>query len=84
MLIVDCQRCGQTKILPGTPDPDGIARTTWTCPRCGAGQILQLPVASDARGKDLREILGGLALLPSSPGPSEELPEGPGLPRADA
>lgn len=74
MLIVGCQHCDKTEILPGTPDPDGVARTRWTCPRCGAGQVLQLPLAADARGKDLRQILGGLALLPTEPSVSPDAP----------
>lgn len=61
MLVVACQVCGDFRILPGTPDPDGVARTQWTCPCCGTGQILQLPVSLDARGGDLGRILGGLA-----------------------
>ena len=74
MLIVGCQHCDKTEILPGTPDPDGVARTRWTCPRCGAGQVLQLPLAADARGKDLRQILGGLALLPTESPVSSDAP----------
>ncbi len=61
MLIVACQLCGEMKILAGTPDRDGVARTTWICPRCGTGQIVPLPVKSDARG-DLKKILQGLSL----------------------
>jgi ribosomal protein S27AE len=63
MLIVGCQVCGESKVLAGAPDDDGVARVQWTCPRCGAGQVLQLEVSGDARGGDLRKILGGLALL---------------------
>lgn len=63
MLIVGCKTCGETKILAGTPDSDGVARVNWTCPRCGTGQVLQLEVSNDARSGDLRKILGGLALL---------------------
>jgi ribosomal protein S27AE len=62
MLIVGCQSCGEAKILAGTPDKDGVARMNWSCPRCGAGQVLQLEVASRARMNDLHGILGGLAL----------------------
>jgi ribosomal protein S27AE len=62
MLIVGCQTCGEAKILAGTPDKDGVARVTWTCHRCGTGQVLQLEMAADARTGDLRKILGGLAL----------------------
>jgi hypothetical protein len=62
MLIVACQICGEMKVLAGTPDPDGVARTCWICPNCGAGQVVQLAVAGDARGGDLRRILGGLSL----------------------
>lgn len=62
MLIVACHTCGDTKVLAGTPDLDGVARVTWTCHRCGTGQVLQLDVSMDARGGDLRKILGGLAL----------------------
>ena len=62
MLIVGCQTCGETKVLAGAPDMDGVARVTWTCGRCGTGQVLQLNVGMDARQGDLRKILGGLAL----------------------
>jgi hypothetical protein len=62
MLIVACQVCGEMRILAGAPDSDGVARTSWNCPRCGAGQVLQLAVAGDARGGDLRRILGGLSV----------------------
>ncbi|MEA3507292.1 MAG: alcohol dehydrogenase [Synergistota bacterium] len=64
MLIVACQVCGKTRILPGTPDSDGLARATWTCPCCGAGQVIQLPVSSDARGGDLRKIVSGMSFGP--------------------
>jgi ribosomal protein S27AE len=63
MLIVGCHVCGESKVLAGTPDRDGVARIHWTCPRCGTGQVMQLDVSSDARGGDLRRILGGLALI---------------------
>jgi ribosomal protein S27AE len=62
MLIVGCQSCGEAKILAGTPDGDGIARMNWTCPHCGAGQVLQLEVSPMARAADLHSILGGMAL----------------------
>jgi ribosomal protein S27AE len=62
MLIVGCQSCGEAKILAGTPDGDGIARMNWTCPHCGAGQVLQLEVSPIARAADLHSILGGMAL----------------------
>ena len=32
MLIVACQVCGESKIIAGTPDGDGMARATWICP----------------------------------------------------
>ncbi|MDR1132781.1 MAG: alcohol dehydrogenase [Synergistaceae bacterium] len=62
MLIVGCQSCGEAKILAGTPDGDGIARINWTCPHCGAGQVLQLEVSPSARAADLHSVLGGMAL----------------------
>ena len=69
MLIVGCQSCGEAKILAGTPDHDGVARMNWTCPRCGAGQVLQLEVNSGLRTSDLHSILGGMALREeTSPG----------------
>jgi hypothetical protein len=60
MLIVACQICGEFRIIPGTPDSDGIARARWTCRKCGTGQVIQLPVTVDARGGDLGKILGGM------------------------
>ncbi|HAA47894.1 MAG TPA: alcohol dehydrogenase [Synergistaceae bacterium] len=60
MLIVACQMCGETVILPGTPDSDGIARVSWTCKSCGVSQVLQLSVSSDGRA-NLRKIVGGMS-----------------------
>ncbi|MBN1332397.1 MAG: alcohol dehydrogenase [Synergistales bacterium] len=60
MLIVACQICGNTRILSGFPDSDGMARATWTCSKCGTGQLLQIPVSSDATGYDLKKIVNGL------------------------
>jgi ribosomal protein S27AE len=62
MLIVGCQSCGEAKILAGTPDQDGVARINWSCPYCGAGQVLQLEMAPETRAADLHSILGGMAL----------------------
>ncbi|OPZ39503.1 MAG: hypothetical protein BWY99_01388 [Synergistetes bacterium ADurb.BinA166] len=62
MLIVACQVCGETKVIAGTPDADGMARAMWICPVCGTGQVLQLPVAADARKADLRSIVCGMSL----------------------
>jgi ribosomal protein S27AE len=74
MLIVGCQSCGEAKILAGTPDLDGVARMDWACPRCGAGQVLQLEVNSGLRTSDLHSILGGMALREgASPGIEGEL-----------
>lgn len=66
MLIVACQKCGEVKVLAGSPDASGSARAIWTCPHCGAGQILELSVSKDAKRGDLRKIIGGLALAESS------------------
>ena len=65
MLIVACQICGESMVIAGTPDCDGMARVNWICPRCGTGQVVQLSVTSDARKTDLRQIVCGMA-LPSS------------------
>lgn len=62
MLIVACQICGESKVIAGTPDGDGMARATWICPCCGTGQVVQLPVSTDARNADLRSIVCGMAL----------------------
>lgn len=70
MLIVACQKCGEVKVLAGSPGPDGIARAVWTCSKCGAGQVMELTISKDARRGDLRKIIGGLALA----GPKPEKP----------
>lgn len=62
MLIVACQKCGEVKVIAGSPGQDGFARAIWTCRKCGAGQILELSISKDARRGDLRKIIGGLAL----------------------
>lgn len=66
MLIVACQKCGEIKVLAGSPDARGVASAVWTCEHCGAGQVMQLNISKDARRGDLRKIIGGLALAPSS------------------
>ena len=64
MLIIACQKCGELQVLAGSPDARGKASAMWTCPRCGAGQLVELTVSRDARRGDLRKIIGGLALTP--------------------
>ena len=49
-----------------------MARAMWICPVCGTGQVMQLPVASDARKSDLRSIVCGMAL--AAHGGMEERP----------
>ena len=66
MLIVECQVCGEIKVLAGDPDYDGMARATWICSKCGTGQLVQLPVSHDARGLALRKILRGMSVHSSS------------------
>lgn len=75
MLIVGCQVCGEIKVLAGTPDLDGVARVKWSCGKCGAGQVLQLQVSTDASGGDLRRILGGFSLPEEDYGEQELPPE---------
>lgn len=65
MLIVACQMCGETVILPGTPDADGVARVSWTCRSCGVSQVLELNVSSDGRA-NLRKIVGGMSFCDES------------------
>jgi len=62
MLIVACQKCGEVEVVAGSPDADGLARAVWTCPHCGAGQVMEIAISKDARRGDLRKIIGGLAL----------------------
>lgn len=62
MLIVACQKCGEVKVIAGSPGQGGLARVIWTCGKCGAGQIVELSISKDARRGDLRKIIGGLAL----------------------
>ena len=66
MLIVACQKCGEIKVLAGSPDARGVASAVWTCEHCGAGQVMQLNISKDARRGDLGKIIGGLALAPSA------------------
>jgi hypothetical protein len=61
MLIVTCQVCGDSKVLAGAPDEDGLARTWWICPCCGSGQVVQLEVPADGRS-DLRSIVLGMTM----------------------
>lgn len=87
MLIVACQKCGEPKVLAGSPDSNGVARAVWTCSRCGAGQVMELAISKDARRGDLRKIIGGLALagrLPDAKKCSvEELDNAPGEEKYD-
>ena len=60
MLIVGCMNCGEVRILSGDPDSGGIASVIWTCPHCGTGQILQLPVSAGADQMELEKIVSGM------------------------
>ena len=71
MLIVACQFCGEYKVLAEAPDEDGWARVCWICPRCGAGQVLQLEVTADSRG-NLESIILGLGMVLHDMGASQE------------
>lgn len=64
MLILACQKCGELKVLAGSPDASGKADVVWTCSRCGTGQLLELTITKDTRRGDLRKIIGGMALSP--------------------
>ena len=72
MLIVACQKCGEIKVLAGSPDARGVASAVWTCEHCGAGQVMQLNISKDARRGDLRKIIGGLALASSADDSAED------------
>jgi len=60
LLIVGCQNCGEIHILSGSPDNDGTARVVWTCPFCGTGQVLQLPVSSGGGRMELEKLVSGM------------------------
>ncbi|MDR1482701.1 MAG: alcohol dehydrogenase [Synergistaceae bacterium] len=62
MVIAECEICGETKVLAGAPDRDGVARVNWTCCRCGTGQVLQIKVAGEFKAEDPRGVLGGMPL----------------------
>ncbi|MCX7827595.1 MAG: hypothetical protein N2315_00060 [Thermanaerothrix sp.] len=62
MLIVECQNCGQVRVLAGSSDPSGMVKVAFTCGSCGAGQVLQLNVSSSAEGRDLRGMVLGMAI----------------------
>ncbi|EHM10263.1 hypothetical protein TheveDRAFT_1139 [Thermanaerovibrio velox DSM 12556] len=67
VLIVGCQNCGRIMVLAGASDPSGSARVAFTCRSCGAGQVLQLNVSSSAEGRDLKEMVLGMAIPSSCP-----------------
>ena len=58
MLIAGCQICGDSKILAGAPDEDGLARAWWNCAYCGSGQVVQLEVPTDGCNDLGRIVLG--------------------------
>lgn len=66
MLIVGCQKCGEMKVIAGDPDLSGTTRIMWTCSHCGAGQLLELALARDAKRGDLRSVIRGFALSDST------------------
>jgi hypothetical protein len=60
MVIAECEICGETKVLAGTPDIDGVARVNWTCCRCGTGQVLQIKIVEESKAVDPSGLLGRL------------------------
>lgn len=66
MLIVACQKCGETKVVTGSPDSNGRARAVWTCSKCGAGQIIDVAVSPNSRKGELCRIIGGLGVISDS------------------
>ncbi|MDR3355499.1 MAG: alcohol dehydrogenase [Synergistaceae bacterium] len=60
MVIAECEICGETKVLAGTPDRDGVTRLNWTCSRCGTGQVLQVKISGEQGAGDLHSVLGNL------------------------
>lgn len=62
MLVVECQNCGQLKVLAGSPGPLGVARVAFTCCHCGVGQVLLLSVSAIAEGGDVKDMVLGMGL----------------------
>ncbi|MEG1642456.1 MAG: alcohol dehydrogenase [Synergistaceae bacterium] len=77
MLIVACQKCGELKVIAGSPDATGDARVMWTCNHCGTGQIMELVIGKDARRGDLNKIVKGLVFgkYPKSKNSLLKIPE---------
>lgn len=61
MLIISCQKCGETKVITGSPDKNGGTRVVWTCDHCGAGQILEIVIGKNTRKGDINNVVKGLA-----------------------
>ncbi|MDO4987480.1 MAG: alcohol dehydrogenase [Synergistes sp.] len=62
MYVVACQKCGELKVLAGTPSSGMIENFVWTCGKCGTGQLITMKISKNIRRGDLRDIVRGLKL----------------------
>ena len=60
MLILKCQKCGEVKIVAGTPEYREPSIITWQCQKCGAGHILRLKAGKNMKRCELTSLLHGI------------------------
>lgn len=61
MFIVECQKCGKVEVVSSIADKYGTAHISWTCPNCGAGELLEIDCdATKQKSYDLHKIIKGL------------------------
>jgi len=60
MYILACHKCGEIKVVSSIANERGLTEACWTCPRCGAGQLMEIDNSACSRKSDLQKIIKGI------------------------
>lgn len=63
MYILACHICGEIKVISSVANEYGKTEESWTCPKCGTGQIVEIFCPEDSRKNNLRKALCGMGLV---------------------
>jgi len=60
MYIIACHKCGKIEVISSLADKYGTTQACWTCPKCGAGQLLEINSNGAKYGGDLHKVIRGM------------------------
>lgn len=68
MYITVCNRCGEVKVISSISGKNGVTRAYWSCPSCGAGQLVEIVSSRTVCCGSLRDIVTGLGVVSDKTG----------------